>query len=339
MHLETGGQVAKNLIGGETVIATTHDPAEFELALQPWELLCRPQGKGGFRHHITAIKYRKFVLYRERYNLQIELQGLSPDGMMGICIPLDFHQGPVVWGKQYAREAIPATIPGPVDAMLGSGYGQLIALISIDHLRQAIPHGDYERLESAARSRVLQLSPRLIGAFSRWGNQYLDSVESCTARFENPALFEDIFFELVDFLLQVSACVSPPRPRSNLATRQRGLLRAIDYLRYRLDRRTSVTELCRVARVSERSLQYAFRDEFGISPTEFMRKRRLHAVRRMLTASSAEDSSVSKIALDYGFTELGRFAVDYRGLFGVHPSETLKSGGNVTSRSKGKPAI
>ena len=212
-------------------------------------------------------------------------------------------------------------------------------MISIDHLRQAIPHGDYERLESAARSRVLQLSPKLISTFSRWGNEYLDSVESCANRFENPALIEDIFLELADFLLHVSACLPPPRPTSVLATRQRGLLRAVDYLRCRLDTRISVAELCRVACVSERTLQYAFRDEFGMSPTEFMRQRRLHAVRRMLTASSAEESSVSKIAVYYGFSELGRFAVDYRRLFGVHPSDTLKSRGKGPGRAEWKPAI
>ena len=337
--MKTGDLVAENLIGGETVTASTHDPAEFELALRPWELLCRPQGKGDFRHQITAIKSRKFVLYRERYNLPIKLQGLSPDGMLGICIPFDFNLGPVVWGKQYVREAIPATIPGPIDATLGAGYGQFIALISIDHLRQAIPYDDYERVESAARSRILQLSPQLVSTFSRRGHQYLDSVESGTTRFENPAVIEGLFLELVDFLLQVSAYLPPPRPTSDLATRQHGLLRAMDYLRYRIDTRISVAELCRVACISERSLQYAFRDEFGISPTEFMRRRRLHAVRRILTASSAEDSSVSKIALDHGFSELGRFAVEYRRLFGVHPSDTLKSRGKVPNRSEWKPAI
>ena len=317
----------KVLSSAEALTARTSYPAEFELVLRPWELLCTPQRAGDFQHAITAIRSEKFVLYRERYSLQIKLQGLTPDGMLGICIPLDLDLGPVVWGKEYTREAIPVTLPGPVDANLGSGYAQLIALIPLDQLRQAIPQGDYERLESAARSRVLHLDPQRIGTFSRWGHHYLDLAESSPTTFENPALIEGMFFELTDFLLQISADLPPPRPVSNLATRQRGLLRAIDYLRNQLDTRVSVGELCRVAGLSERSLQYAFRDEFGISPTEFMRRRRLHAVRRKLTTASAEDSLVSQIALEHGFSELGRFAVDYRRLFGVHPSDTLKSRG------------
>ncbi len=314
----------KSLFGAETITASTSDPAEFELAVRPWDLLCRPQSAGDFRHHITAIKSRKFVLYRERYNLEIKLQGMTPDGMLSICIPIDLDLGPVVWGTRYTRQALPVAIPGPVDATLGAGYGQLMILIPLEHLRQTIPLDDSERLESAARSRVLHLSPQLIAAMSRWGNRYLDFVESSPASFDNPALVEVMFSELSDFLLQISANLPPPRPIPNLTTRERGLFRATEYLRNRLDTPVSIAQLCRVSGVSERTLQYAFRDEFGISPTEFMRRRRLHAVRQKLITASASDNTVYQTAFEYGFSELGRFAADYRRLFGELPSETLR---------------
>ena len=60
-----------------------------------------------------------------------------------------------------------------------------------------------------------------------------------------------------------------------------------------------------------------------MSPTEFMRRRRLHAVRRKLTTSDSV-TTVSKVAAEYGFTEFGRFALTYRRLFGVRPSESLR---------------
>lgn len=324
MHLETDNRAVDDAFSGQAVTASTHDPAEFELAVRPWELHCYPQSAGDFRHHITAIRSSKFVLYRESYEIKIKLQGLTPDRMLGICIPLDLDLGPVVWGKKYMGEAIPAALPGPVDATLHSGYGQLIALIAIDYLQQAIPQADYERLESAARSRVLELPPKLIRDFSRWGNEYLNIAEACPTKFENPALIQEIFFELTDLLLHVSANLPPPYPVSNLATRRRGLLLAVDYLRNRLDTRISVAELCRAAGISERSLQYAFRQEFGMSPTEFMRRRRLHAVRQELTRSTHKHITVSEVATKYGFSELGRFAVEYRRLFGVRPSDLLR---------------
>lgn len=339
MPFKTDSPAAGDSFSGQAITASTFDPAEFELALRPWELHCRPQNAGDFRHHVTAIRSPGFVLYRESYELQIKLQGLTPDRMLAICVPLDLNLGPVVWGNEYSENSIPVALPGPVDASLHSGYRQLIALVAIDHLRQAIPEGDYERLESAARSRVLQLPPQLIHAFSRWGNGYLNIAEAYPARFASPVLIQQVFLELTDFLLQISAILPPPRPLSNLATRKRGLLRAIEYLRNRLDTRIAVTQLCRVAGISERSLQYAFREEFGISPTEFMKQRRLFAARRKLTAASARNTSVSQIALECGFSELGRFAVDYRRLFDVHPSDTLKSRRAAPRQSEGKPTV
>jgi AraC-like DNA-binding protein len=69
-----------------------------------------------------------------------------------------------------------------------------------------------------------------------------------------------------------------------------------------LDTRISVAELCQIDGVSERSLQYAFRQEYGMSPTGFMRKRRLHAVRQELTRSAAEHTTLSAIAIKYRFS-------------------------------------
>lgn len=311
--------------GAKLISSRSSDPAEFELILRPWDLLCTPLSAGDFRHQITAIHSEKFVLYRERYSLSIKLQGLSPEGMFGLCVPIERGQELSYWGTSVSQPSMVATLPGSADAVLGSGYAHAIALVAIDHLRQAIPSDDYERLEEAAGSHVLTVSPRLVGDFSGWSNSLLYASKSHPGRFQDPVFVETVYQQLIDFLLRLSADLPHSRPIGKRATRQLGLSRALDYLRHRLDARVSVADLCRVAGVSERTLHYAFRDEFGVSPNTFMRQRRLHAVRRLLTTSVAAESSVSQIALAHGFSELGRFAVDYRRLFGVHPSDTLKS--------------
>jgi transcriptional regulator GlxA family with amidase domain len=58
---------------------------------------------------------------------------------------------------------------------------------------------------------------------------------------------------------------------------------------------------------------------------QHLKTTRLDMVNRMLRAADPSDS-VTRIALDAGFRQLGRFAVEYRRRFGECPSATLKNG-------------
>jgi AraC-like DNA-binding protein len=49
----------------------------------------------------------------------------------------------------------------------------------------------------------------------------------------------------------------------------------------------------------------------------------MHLARGALKLSGSGTATVTKIATDNGFWELGRFAVEYRALFGEVPSATL----------------
>jgi transcriptional regulator GlxA family with amidase domain len=76
--------------------------------------------------------------------------------------------------------------------------------------------------------------------------------------------------------------------------------------------------------VSQRSLEYGFRKCLGVTPGVYLRKYRMNRVYYELTLSDPAVGTVTKIALKWHFSHLGRFSVAYRGMFGESPSETLK---------------
>jgi transcriptional regulator GlxA family with amidase domain len=61
-----------------------------------------------------------------------------------------------------------------------------------------------------------------------------------------------------------------------------------------------------------------------MGPIRFLTLRRMHLVRRALLLAGPSEKTVTRIATDQGFWELGRFSVAYRALFGEPPSETLR---------------
>jgi len=105
--------------------------------------------------------------------------------------------------------------------------------------------------------------------------------------------------------------------RSEVLKRFRSLLDA------RLDEPMHLAEMCKALGVSERTLRACCQEALGVSPMRFLWLRRMNQARRALGRADPATATVTEIATAQGFWELGRFAVQYRSLFGERPSETL----------------
>jgi AraC-like DNA-binding protein len=97
------------------------------------------------------------------------------------------------------------------------------------------------------------------------------------------------------------------------------------FLTAHLDEPPTLAQLCDVTGVSERSLRNACHAVCGMSPKRYLTRRRLEAVRLALAEARPGEDTVTRIATDFGFFELGRFAGIYSSTFGERPSDTLRS--------------
>jgi len=110
-----------------------------------------------------------------------------------------------------------------------------------------------------------------------------------------------------------------------VARRQHNLImrRFSRVLDEKMDQSLYITEICKLIGVSERTLEMCCREKLGVGPKRFLLLRRLHLARRALRKAAPDAATVTDIATRYGFWHFGRFAGEYRSLFGEPPSVTL----------------
>jgi AraC-like DNA-binding protein len=112
-------------------------------------------------------------------------------------------------------------------------------------------------------------------------------------------------------------------PDLRLSRRFQKLRIARDFIHANLARPIATTDICAAVGLSRRGLELLFRSLLDVSPATYLRHQRLHRARQALLAAQPAPGTVKRIALSAGFWHLGRFASDYRSLFGDSPAATL----------------
>jgi AraC-like DNA-binding protein len=88
----------------------------------------------------------------------------------------------------------------------------------------------------------------------------------------------------------------------------------------------TLSDIAVAARLSARGVQAAFRRHLDTTPLAYLRSVRMERAHRDLQSSGPGNGvSVAGLAAKWGFTHLGRFAIEYKRRFGVYPSHTLRS--------------
>jgi AraC-like DNA-binding protein len=152
----------------------------------------------------------------------------------------------------------------------------------------------------------------------------LEVARSDSQRLEEPEVRE----ALGDAISTAAVRALDPAPeRRSIAavSHLRAVRAAFEVLEARAGDPIYLAELCQAARVSERTLRNAFRHLYGVSPIRYLALRRMELVRRALRDADPRQTRVSDIASRFGFTNLGRFAMEFRQLYGESPSRMLRA--------------
>ncbi|WP_033290685.1 AraC family transcriptional regulator [Amycolatopsis jejuensis] len=224
-----------------------------------------------------------------------------------------------------------ASVPDPdadLDMLWEEDSEQLIVRIERTALERQL-----ERLLGRPPERPLRLDARLdLGAPA--AQSWLATVQLLRSDLDGPGgLRHPVLQEQTERLVMSQLLAAIPHTASAELTDPRGeatpvpprvIRRADQLIADHAREALTVEDLAEAVGLSVRSLQEGFRRHLGTTPTARLREARLAGVRRSLLGADATRTTVSRLAADWGFHHLGRFAVVYREHFGESPSQTLR---------------
>ena len=241
--------------------------------------------------------------------------------------------GPKARGKISGLAARPGLIllaaPGAeVDFVTDGDWESLTCLVARDELLTHLEVRGGGIALPASGAVMLQLEPAAARRFFDWGSRLLDTALNQPLRLE-PGRPGRVLarVELLEQVLTVLREAGPLEPWPGDRTREaygRIVRAAEEYALARHDEAVYVTDLCRAAGTRERTLEHAFKQILGISPVSYLARLRLHRAREDLLAAAPRSTTVTTIALRWGFWHLGGFSRAYKECFGESPSETLR---------------
>jgi AraC-like DNA-binding protein len=174
----------------------------------------------------------------------------------------------------------------------------------------------------------LQVDAGRVESLFDWGKRLVD------AALDQPDLFEEqakrgvaAKSEMLEILLAAlrdAAELESTRSDRTRQTQGQIVKSAEDYAMAQSGDRLYVTDLCKAVAVSERTLEYAFKEITGLSPVTYLARLRLHRVRQALLAARHGSTTVTAEAINWGFWHFGQFSRAYKECFGELPSETLR---------------
>jgi len=101
------------------------------------------------------------------------------------------------------------------------------------------------------------------------------------------------------------------------------LMRAEEFIYGNLDKPITRDQLAEVSCCSIRTLSRSFEKKYGIGPMAFIKQRRLDAAYLELLSAKPDNTTVTQVAINYGFAHTGKFAIEYGKAFGESPSTSL----------------
>lgn len=284
----------------------TADVAEQVRATPGWVQHYQQMSPGHFAGQIRYLDLQGVEVYEEQMNTRVEQNFSAPTGALAFCF--DRSDNALYLLNEESRNIW----------ITPENYQEIAVVFGPAFVR--------EHALDVAKFDGLFMAPLTCGQnalFSRWLSSTLTKLSQTIDIDSKEVLTEQLLEDCLFILDNAQARLD----RSGLQRRgeERMIMKRVgEWAADSPEDALNLLELAQVAGVSLRQLQQAFKAYTGMTPSHWLRLRRLNSAHRELLRRRPSETTVAEVAMHWSFWHLGRFSSSYRALFKELPSETLK---------------
>jgi AraC family ethanolamine operon transcriptional activator len=296
-------------------------------ALLSWEIEAVRLDRGPFAGELIQTRSPTTLLSEMTFGRALHQRGEPPRGMRTLGVPADATQRIFFQNRwTHGNQLLFFPHGGELDSVSLAGFHVFSVAYEEDRVSeicQALAGTDYDEL--LAGRDVVDCSPGALQSVRHAIHEFIgSSLKQEDAEGQGSFVHRDRGLDLMETIAEVLTLDEGPRPPEPFRVRERAVRRSLDLIDASNGEPLSVVDLCRATGVSRRTLEYAFQDRFGLTPKAYMLARRLGGVRADLRQDPV-GKSITRIANQWGFDHLSRFAAQYARQFGELPSETMRA--------------
>ena len=289
-----------------------------------WNLDWRQLDSGRLDAKLLQVASENAAFERVAFNRRFAQRGASPSGKLTFGL-IEKDVGEIFWCHRTVStdDLLVFSPEGDNDCVSKPGFQGHILSFSEEYLEMTAE--DLELSVNLGLYREGGVALRIDADEAedlRYRLRRLDrAVTSCTKDAEMNRIRHELEREIPALLLRLLAADPPAASPRIVGFRARLVQRARDYIDAHAGEPPTSESICRAAEESWRSLNYGFRDLFGVTPKQYLQATRLDGVRNELYRRGSA-AKITDVANRWGFWHMGQFAADYKRQFGELPSET-----------------
>jgi AraC-like DNA-binding protein len=308
-----------------SAVLTFTDPDDYAAAIRATRAELTVTGRGQFAAKLTRIDLHR--LWMQRFSDNLPRVAHSAAGTGRAIISFRTHPGPsLLWG---GVEMQPANITRHNEG--GSSFQHSSGLACWGAM--SLPVEDMAAAGTAIAgldltpprdALTVTAAPAAMAKLQRLHAAAGQLAEDAPEIIANPEAARGLEQALIQAMIDCLGEGEVREDRSALRHHAIVLRRFRRAVEANPDRTLYMTELCAATGASDRTLRACCQEFLGMSPMRYLWLRRMHLARRALGMADPAAATVTDIATNYGFWELGRFSVAYRSLFAESPSAALR---------------